>query len=147
MKFPRNAKVFRGQLDVAPFASVFFLLVIFMLLNSSVVFVPGIRVHLPEASSSRTPGISGPTVAVALDVTGQLYFGNQVIKPEQLRLRLSAAVKQTPDLTVIIQADNASDLNAFYQLTQLVMDAGVHEVLVASRPSRLMPQSAAEVLQ
>ena len=26
MKFPRNARIFRGQLDAAPFAAVFFLL-------------------------------------------------------------------------------------------------------------------------
>jgi biopolymer transport protein ExbD len=143
MKFPRNAKVFRGQLDVAPFASVFFLLVILLFLNSSVVFVPGLRIHLPEASSSRIPGISGPTVAVALDVGGQLYFANQVIKPEQLRVKLLQAVKQTPELTVIIQADNAADLDAFYQLTQLVMDTGIREVLVASRPSTAALKSSA----
>ena len=31
MKFPRNARIFRGQLDAAPFAAVFFLLVIFLM--------------------------------------------------------------------------------------------------------------------
>ena len=32
MKFPRNAKIFRGQLDATPFAGVFFCLVLFILL-------------------------------------------------------------------------------------------------------------------
>ena len=135
MKFPRNAKVFRGQLDVAPFASVFFLLVIFMLLNSSIVFVPGLRLQLPEATTNRIAGISGPTVAVALDSGGQLYFANQIIKSEQLRSLLIQATKKTPELTVIIQADTAAELNAFYHLTQLIMETGVREVLIASRPT------------
>jgi hypothetical protein len=36
MKFPRNARIFRGQLDAAPFAAVLFLLVIFLMLGSLV---------------------------------------------------------------------------------------------------------------
>jgi len=36
MKFPRNARIFRGQLDAAPFAIVFFLLVLFLMLASLV---------------------------------------------------------------------------------------------------------------
>ena len=32
MKFPRNAKLLRSPFDVAPFAAVFFLMVIFLLL-------------------------------------------------------------------------------------------------------------------
>ena len=42
MKFARNAKPFTGQLDVAPFAGVFFLLILFLVLNSSLVPPPGI---------------------------------------------------------------------------------------------------------
>lgn len=40
MRFARNARIFRGQLDAAPFAAVFFLLVIFMMLGS-LVYTPG----------------------------------------------------------------------------------------------------------
>ena len=32
MKFPRNARLLRSPFDVAPFAAVFFLLVIFLML-------------------------------------------------------------------------------------------------------------------
>ena len=49
MKFPRNARIFRGQLDASPFVGVLFLVAIFLLLNSSLVFVPGIAINLPEA--------------------------------------------------------------------------------------------------
>jgi hypothetical protein len=34
-------------MDAAPFAGVFFLLVIFLLLNSSLVFPPGLKLQLP----------------------------------------------------------------------------------------------------
>ena len=45
MKLPRNAKIFSGQLDAAPFAAIFFLLVLFVLLGLLVwisrTFFPG----------------------------------------------------------------------------------------------------------
>src|SRR5687768_4938920 len=48
MRFPRQAKIFRGQLDAAPLAAVFFLLVLMLLLTYSQTFIPGIRVDLKQ---------------------------------------------------------------------------------------------------
>jgi biopolymer transport protein ExbD len=52
MRFPRQAKIFRGQLDAAPVAAVFFLLVLMLLLQYSHTFLPGVRVQLGEAPAS-----------------------------------------------------------------------------------------------
>ena len=60
MKFPRNAKIFRGQFDVAPYAGVCFLILIFLALNTSLVFTPGVPIELPEGRD--LPGVLGPTV-------------------------------------------------------------------------------------
>ena len=51
MRFPRNARILRSQLDLAPFAIVFFLLVIFMMLGT-LVYTPGARLELqlPQAN-------------------------------------------------------------------------------------------------
>src|SRR5437870_13851550 len=89
MKFPRNARIFRGQLDVAPFASVFFLLVIFLLL-ASLLYTPGVRLELPTAGD--LPGIEGDTIRVAIDFNGRLYFENQWVDENELKLRLRRAV-------------------------------------------------------
>ena len=45
MKFPRSAKILRSQFDVAPFAAVFFTLLIFLLL-AALLPVPGLRMSL-----------------------------------------------------------------------------------------------------
>ena len=45
MKFPRNARITRGLQDAAPYASVFFLLVLFVMLGS-LVYTPGVQVPL-----------------------------------------------------------------------------------------------------
>ena len=48
MRYPRNAKIFRGQIDAAPFAGLFFLLVLMLFIFSTHVFVPGVRVVVDE---------------------------------------------------------------------------------------------------
>src|SRR6266478_2585379 len=105
MKFNRNARIFKGQMDAAPIAAVFFLLVIFMLL-ASLVYTPGVPIHLPVAD-----GLSGtdkPTVAVAVDAKGHLYFRNQPIEDDALRDRLRTAVKNSSEpLALVVQADKA----------------------------------------
>src|ERR1035441_8866734 len=65
MKFPRNARIARGQLDVAPFAAVFFLLVIFMLLGS-LVYTPGARLQLQLPRADGLAGTDKPTVSVVI---------------------------------------------------------------------------------
>ena len=59
MRFPRNRQIFRGQLDVAAFASVLFLLLIFILLRSQLVFTPGVPIRLIEADDTPEQAPSG----------------------------------------------------------------------------------------
>ena len=71
MKLPRNSKVFRGQLDVAPVVGVFFLLLIFLMLQNFITFIPGVPVRLPEAAN--LSGFRGPSMAVIVDRNGQFF--------------------------------------------------------------------------
>ena len=104
MRFPRNKQIFRGQLDVAAFAGVFFLLLIFVLLQSQLVFTPGVPIRLPEAED--LPGVIGRSVVVAVDASGQYYFDNQLTHERLLRQRLQEEVGAAREpLTLIIQAD------------------------------------------
>jgi biopolymer transport protein ExbD len=134
VKFPRNAKIFRGQLDAAPFVGVFFLLTIFLLLNTTLVFTPGVRIRLPETSGRPLSGVENPTVVVSIDLSGQLYFENQVIQEKELSRRLREKAAMCNDLVLVIDADKAVELGTFFRLSKLAGDAGLKEVLVAGRP-------------
>ena len=72
MKFARHARLLRSQLDAAPFAAVFFLLVIFMMLGS-LIYTPGARLELQIPQGKDLPGTDKPTVSVAIDADGRLY--------------------------------------------------------------------------
>lgn len=125
-------KLFGGRLDAAPFASVFFCLLILLLLGQ-MLHTPGLHIHLPAAAG--LPGVGRPTIAVALDAAGRLCFENQIVTAETLRARLEFAVKQSPaPLTLVIQADQTADYGAVIELTVLARAAGIQEALLATLP-------------
>ena|SRR6266446_3993855 len=132
MKFPRNARIFRGQLEVAPFAAVFFLLVIFLML-AFLLYTPGVLLQLPVADD--LPGTDKPTVKVALDKNGRLYFEDQVIEEADLKGRLRQAVtRSTEPLTLIVLMDKDVSYEMWLRLTLLARDQGIYEALLATLP-------------
>ena len=92
MKFPRNSKILRSQFDVAPFAAVFFIVMIFLLLGA-LVPVQGLHTQLTPPAADNLPGVDGRTVALAVDSQGQIYFENQAETERVLVNRLTVATK------------------------------------------------------
>ena len=134
MKFPRNAKILRSPFEMAPFAAVFFLLVIFLLL-AALLPVQGLRVQLQPPAAGDLPGVDKPTVAMAVDSAGRLYFANQIVSEAQLNSSLSNALKSSSaPLTLVIHADKSVTEDQLIHLALLARDAGIQNELLATLP-------------
>jgi biopolymer transport protein ExbD len=134
MRFPRNAKILRGQLDAAPFATVFFLLVILVML-SALVYTPGIPVRLTLPLATDVAGTDKPAASVAVDAGGRLYYQNQIIERPQLRDRLKALAADSPEpMALIIQADKNTSHETLARLALIARDAGFAEARLAVLP-------------
>lgn len=142
MRFPHNAKIFRGQFEAAPYVSVFFLLLIFLLAHSSMVVVPGVPIELPVAAD--LPGADGPIAVVAVDENGTFYFENQMCNEDRLRERLKAAVERSPEpLTLVARAHKKGSNEVLTRLMIIARDAGfrrmIPEVRLAPAPAAKPP--------
>jgi biopolymer transport protein ExbD len=139
MKLPRNAKIFRGQLDAAPFTGVLFLLLIFLTLNSRLVFSPGVTIALPQIQHS-LPGTLNRTVVVAIDTAGQLFYESQAITniESQLVPKLREVVERSKrskePVTLEILADQGGKLDATTRLLTLAGELEFKEALIVTRP-------------
>ena len=141
MKFPRNARIFRGQLDAAPFAAVFFLLVMFLMLGS-LINTPGVKLELPLADD--LPSTDKPTVSVAIDSAGRYYYDNQLIQENQLGAALRQAVVASAEpLILVMHADRAVSTEMLIRLSMLARSAGITNGLLATLP-RQTPVRAAK---
>ena len=134
MKFQRNIKILRSPFEMAPFAAVFFLLVIFMMLGV-LLPVPGIPFQLQPPSAGDLPGTGQPTVDMAVDSGGRFYFTNGIVSEAQLNSSLSNAVKNSrAPLTLVIHADKAVTYDQLVHLTLLARGAGIQNALLATLP-------------
>ncbi len=132
MKFPRTAKIIRSHFDVAPFAAVFFCVVIFMLLGA---LLPTAGIPLRPPLTGDLPGVDQPAIALAVDAYGRLYFENQIVTESQLKTSLAAASKgATEPLTLIIHADRVVTYERLAHLSLLARDAGITNSLLATLP-------------
>ena len=136
MKLPRTAKILRNQFDVAPFAAVFFALLIFLLL-AALLPVSGLRMDLTPPTADDLPGVSQPVVAIAVDSQNRLYFENQLVTEAVLQTSLAAAVKGAREpLTLVIHADKAVSYDALAHLALLARapEIGITNLLLATLP-------------
>ena len=132
MKFPRSAKILRSQFDVAPFAAVFFALLIFILLGAFLP-VPGIPLTPPMADD--LPGTGSPTISMAIDSQGRFYFENQIVSEPVLKTSLLAKAKSAPESpTLVIHADKSVTYEQLAHLALLARDAGITNSLLATLP-------------
>lgn len=132
MRFHRNVKMLRGQLDAAPVLTVFFLLLIFVLMGR-MVYTPGVHLELPAADD--LPGLDRPSVHVAVDPQGRLYYENQLVAETNLVKQLRDAVQSSSEsLTLVVHADRKVTQESLVRVTLLARQAGIHDALLATLP-------------
>jgi biopolymer transport protein ExbD len=135
MRFQRNVAPLRSQVPAVPLVTVFFLLLIF-LIPGTLVRTPGVRLRLPQATG--LAGTDKPSVSVAMDGAGRLFFRGQLVDEATLRRHLQAAVFAEPEPPVlIVHADAAASHADLVRLTVLAREAGLREALLATMPREL----------
>lgn len=134
MKLPRNTRIFRGQLDVAPVASIFFMTAILLFLHSSIVFTPGVRLDLHPILSTNAP-------SVYIDSEGVFHYDDSLLSEAAFdrRIRGEAEAGRAPKI-FILQAEPTAPTNAINTVRKLSAALGIP---IESHSSRLeLPQVA-----
>ncbi len=129
MKFPRNAQIFRGQLDASPFVGVLFLLTMFLLLHSTLVAPPGVAVDLP--TGPELPASTNRPEMIAADRGGRLWFRNQLVEEAGLKEQL-AKLRGEP-VSIVLLADKSLPIETEMRLLTLVREAGINDIRLAVR--------------
>jgi biopolymer transport protein ExbD len=141
MRFARQARIFRGPLDPAPVASVLMLLVIFILM-ASLLYTPGVLIHLPTGDHLSVT--DNPTIVVAVDSGGQYYFDNTPVQEAELKAALKARLQSAGgasiNLTMILWADKDAKIETIAHMEALAKSVGIPSVLIAERPPAFGPQ-------
>ncbi len=97
MRIKTNLEVFAGPMPLAPLVDVVFLLLIFFMMSSSLVFWPGTRVdtkvQLPSAHTSSMS--AADKLIITITRSDLLFFNDEKVEWDDLERRLNEAVRRS----------------------------------------------------
>jgi biopolymer transport protein ExbD len=132
MTFKTICQISKGLVDAAPLVNVVFLLLLFFVLNSSFVMVPGIKVSLPATDMPEVATFQSLVVTVARD--DLLFFDNQPIAMDKLEPTLRDAVQRGRGRELIINAGGQVSHGTVVEIMSAANRAGITTVNMATRP-------------
>lgn len=122
MRYPRNVKIFRGGIDAAPFAGLFFVLVLLMMLFYSHIFFPGVPIEL--APEIEQPELSARLVKVLR--SGEVRFLGEQLEAEGLEKELLRRSQEgTLPKRLVLEAERGADALLVDRVEKALAGAGI----------------------
>ncbi|MBL7076312.1 MAG: biopolymer transporter ExbD [Kiritimatiellae bacterium] len=145
-RYAPKSRLGHGMVSIAPWLDFVLLLLMFGLINSSLVLQPGVVVSLPDAPFSQGTGMGLVAVVLAVDDAdiGQpaaiVFFDDErfmVGNADQMQgfaQALSERMEDHPDAPLVLQADKDIPQGTIVEIIDIASGVGVQKVNVAVRP-------------
>ena len=119
--FARKHQIFRGQFQAGPFAAVFLLFLIFIMFNSSIVYLPGLPVDVNAPGLGLRPA---QVRTVIIEDRGTFRFQRQTLRDlNALSYRLHEEVRTNAELRLLtVQAGPAVTNDLVHRVVALARD-------------------------
>lgn len=105
-------KIASGKINIIPLIDIFFLLLIFFLISSSLIFQPGIPVQLPETTASTVR--ASEKIVVTITENELLFFNDNQVDWGELERQLRKVVKESRRVQAAIQPQETAGEKAEY---------------------------------
>ena len=124
----RQAQPLSAQFDITPLIDCMFNLLLFFMLTSNFILMPGIRINLPKALTSEAIPEKGMVVTVTQD--NLIYLNERAVTLADLAKRLEQAAAQ--DQPLLIRADRQAEIGKVVEVWDLCRDIGIKRVNIAT---------------
>jgi len=116
-------------LNITPLIDVLFILIIFFAVSSTFLEQPGIKLALPEAQKTDLQKVEKAVVFISADQ--QIQFQNKEVGLENLGPIIKDAMTQSPDHSLIINADKRVPYGFVVKIMDIARQSGVEKLVVA----------------
>ena len=132
----RRREIKKARIEIIPMIdTIFFLLVFFMISTLSMARYSGLPVNLPKAATGQQAPSESAAVTIAPD--GKIAIAKQVVPRAQVGEILKARLLKTPDLLVLINADEKVEHGLVIEVMDAARQAGVTKMAIAVKPKEL----------
>jgi len=128
MKFKKSARVEAGlrQIDIVPLIDCVFLLIIFFMLTSSFIIVPGVNVKLPKALTPEE--VNARSLTVVISSEDIVYIDN---KPYTIS-EIENLIKEGKHDSIFIKADRDASLGIVVKIWDACKRFGIERIGIAT---------------
>jgi biopolymer transport protein ExbD len=120
-----------STLDMTPLVDVVFLLIIFFMLSTTFIVVPGLRIDLPTAASQKV-SVEKHKVVLSVDRNGILYFDQDPVDEDTMVRLLKQAALENPLILVLMKGDRNSKYGRNVDLLDMVRKAGLNRIAIVT---------------
>ncbi|MCM8760418.1 MAG: biopolymer transporter ExbD [Candidatus Omnitrophica bacterium] len=132
MRFSRHYSIIKGQLNIAPLIDVVFQQLIYFMLTSSFIMQPGIKINLPQATTSET--ITEKEVIVSITKDGAIFYKDSPLTLEQLEKTLQNLVVVNRDRVLIIKGDRKAEHGIVVGVMDIARRTGISKIVIGTIP-------------
>jgi biopolymer transport protein TolR len=123
-----------SEINVTPMVDVMLVLLVIFILTAPLL-TSAIRLDLPQSEGGEAGAVS-QAVSLTVDGQGALFWNDQPITPEALRLRLAEAARRNPNTELELRADQSVPYGRVVEAMGLAQKAGLSRIgFVAQTPS------------
>ena len=133
----RKRRKLKSEINVVPYIDVMLVLLIIFMVTAPLLNL-GVDIQLPQSAAKSLQNDKEPAV-VSVDETGNLFLTigateREPIDADALVKKISAFVRENPQIPVLVAGDERADYGMIYQAMVLLQTAGVPKVGLMSQP-------------
>jgi biopolymer transport protein TolR len=135
----KKRRKLKAEINVVPYIDVMLVLLIIFMVTAPLLNL-GVDIQLPQSKARSIQNDKEPAV-VSVDQEGHLYLTlgptkREPVEPQALVAKVSAFVRENPQLTFLVAGDQRADYGRIYQAMVLLQQAGVAKVGLMSQPEQ-----------
>ena len=111
-----------AEINITPFTDVVLVLLIIFMIATPFIYQSSMNVQLPQASKSEE---TTRDMIVTINSRGEVFLDNSKMDLNTLKVKLSAAVRNKPNASVIINGDKNVRYDSVIQVMDVLTRAGV----------------------
>lgn len=132
----------RVMINITSLIDVLFLLLIFLMVSSTFLEQPGIKLELPQADSAIL--IEQKEFTLFVDKDGKIFLNNKGISIGGLEAKLKEVLPEMKDGSLILKADQDVSYGIVVRVMDSVKKSGVKKLIIGTKlqPQRQLEQKS-----
>ncbi len=128
-----------STLDMTPLVDVVFLLIIFFMLSTTFIILPGINVNLPKASTEKIE-LEREKIILTVDNNGKFYMDENHLDEGAIKRELRAVSSKDREIQILLKGDTQCSYGRVVTLLDILRQCELHRVAIVTNKSKESPE-------